>query len=88
MVAILGSTIQTSQIDASRVFHLFLNIPPGSGENWKKRRESQNDPRANCYILYPGANMEQCLAVTLQYKFNFLQLWKVIIICSLNLYYV
>ena len=24
----------------------------------------------------PGANMQQCLAVTLQYKFNFLQLGR------------
>ena len=63
MVDILGSTIQTSQIEASRVFHLFLNILPGSGENWKNRRESQNDPLDNCYILYPGANMQHVMPI-------------------------
>ena len=35
-----GLTVQTSQIEASRISHLFLNIPPGgSGEKIEKTEE-------------------------------------------------
>ena len=66
-----GSTIQTSQIKAFRVSHLFINILLSSGENKKKKwrekwRKSRNDP-LNCYnILYPGANMQQCCDTAIQ----------------------
>ena len=64
------------EIEASRVSYHFLtsfpkiNIPTGSEKNLKNGESKW----PTCYILYPGTNMQQCLAVTLQYKFNFLQL--------------
>ena len=61
-----GSTIQTSQNEASRVSHLFINIHYTTRFRRKLEKKWRRVKMTLCYILYLGTNMQQCLAVTLQ----------------------
>ena len=45
-------TSKTSQIEAIMVTHFFLNISPGSGENWKNPKRVKLSP-----LVFPGLSM-------------------------------
>ena len=75
-----GSTIQTSQIEASRVSYLFINIFQVQEKIRKIGGRVEITP-----LLYPLSRGPTCNnAVTLQYKFSFLQLCR----CYLQLQFV